>query len=70
LQHWNRERRGTAEAEEPDAVSRLYTRNPQAAKPDNASAEQWRHVGSIELLRKRIGEVFSRECIFGIPSVD
>jgi hypothetical protein len=41
-----------------------------AKRVGNASAEQWRHVGSIELLRKRIGEVFSRERIFGIPSVD
>jgi hypothetical protein len=70
LKHRNRQRGGASKAEEAYAVSRRDPGNPQAAKPDNAGAEQWRYMGCIELGRKWIGEVFSCERKFSIPSVD
>src|ERR1019366_3706775 len=59
----------SAEAEQSDAVARLDASHTQAAKTNNACAQQWGSVQIVQLIGKRKSEIGANDRIFRIAAV-
>jgi|SRR5208337_1168543 len=58
-----------AEAEQADTVARLDSCHTQAAKPNNAGAQQRRRVQIVELIGKREREIGANDGEFSIAAI-
>jgi hypothetical protein len=63
-------RGGGSEAKEADTFAGLGSRYAQAAKANDAGAEERRDLGVVEFGWERVGEVGADEGVFGVASVD
>ncbi len=70
MENGNHQMRRRAEAEQADALAALDSGDAQAAKADDARAQQWRGVKVIKLGRQRIDEVAARDGILRVAAVD
>jgi len=70
LQDRNRETGGTAKAVETHSLARLDARHTEAAKTDDAGAEQGRDVDIVETGGQGKCEIGADERVFGVASVD
>src|SRR5580700_11152771 len=70
MQHRNCKMRRSPKTKESDAVAGLHARDSQAAKADDARAQQWRGMQVIEFRRQRINKVAARGGILGVSAVD
>jgi hypothetical protein len=61
LQHRDREMRRRAETEQANSIAGLYTSNAQAAKANDAGAEQRRSVQVVEGVREGKNEILAGE---------
>ena len=68
-QNGDRQMRRRAETEKPNSVARLNPSNPQAAKADDAGAQERRCVKIIQLRRKSVNEIAARRGILRIAAV-
>src|SRR5580704_4253625 len=62
--------RRCAKTEESDAVATLHTRDAQAAKANDARAQQRRGMQVVEFRRQRINKVAARGGVLGVSTVD
>src|SRR4051812_42446063 len=69
-QHRNCQMGRCAEAEQPNALASLDSRDTQAAKAYDSGAEQRRGMQVVELPGQRGDEIGAGPCVLGIAAVD
>jgi hypothetical protein len=70
MKNFDRQMRGSPEAEKAYALAALNSRNSQAAEADNSGTQQRRSTQVVQLFVQWINKIVARNGILGVAAID